>query len=119
MLAWAARVEGARARGELRAHVAAEVQVIEVGGLALVAVPGEVFAELGLAVRRGAAELGKRAAVLAYANGNLGYIPARGAYPEGGYEVASAYRFYGYPAALAPEAGELVVAAALRLLGES
>jgi hypothetical protein len=117
MLAWAAQVGQNRARAALRADLEAEVQVIEVGGLALVAVPGELFAELGLAIRRGAAALGKRAVVLAYANGNLGYIPTRGAYPEGGYEVASAYRFYGYPAALAPEAGERVVAAALALLG--
>ena len=44
------------------------------------------------------------------------YIPARRAYPHSGYEVAEAYKYYGYPAALAPEAGEQYVAAAVQLI---
>ena len=29
-----------------------------------------------------------------YANGNIGYLPFREAYHEGGYEVETAYKFY-------------------------
>jgi len=93
--------------------VTTEIQVIHVGNLALVSAPGELFVELGLAIK--AAAVGD-CFVCGFTNDNIGYIPARRAYPHGGYEIADAYHYYGYPAALAPEAGELVVAVAQQLL---
>ena len=78
--------------------------------------PGESFVEFGLAIKeRGAPGT---IVTLAYANGTPGYIPHRSAYAAGGYEVDDAFRYYGAPAAFAPEAGEAVVAAALALLDE-
>jgi neutral ceramidase len=111
MLAWAERVMAQRQAGARFESVAAEVQAITIGGLALVGVPGELFAAPGLEIK--ARSSARRTIVLGYANGNIGYIPTRAAYQLGGYEVASAYRFYGYPAAVGPEAGEMVVEAAL------
>ncbi|HRW08219.1 MAG TPA: neutral/alkaline non-lysosomal ceramidase N-terminal domain-containing protein [Caldilineaceae bacterium] len=94
--------------------VTTELQVLRIGDLALVSAPGELFVELGLAIKAGAAD--GHCFVCGFGNDNIGYIPARRAYPHGGYEIADAYKYYGYPAVLAPEAGELLVATALGLL---
>ena len=68
--------------------LAVEVQVISLGReLAWVSLPGEVFVELGLAIKRGSPYRTTICAELA--NGSVGYIPTRTAYPQGNYEVVS------------------------------
>ena len=99
---------------QLPVAIEAEVQIITLGEVALVLLPGEMFVEFGLAIKERAAP--RPIITLAYANGTPGYIPHRSAYPEGGYEVEEAYRYYGYPACFAPEAGAALVEAALDLL---
>lgn len=100
--------------------VETELQVLQVGDLAFVSAPGELFVELGLAIKASKAGKTEKAEghcfICGFGNDNIGYIPARRAYPHGGYEITEAYRYYGYPAALAPEAGELLVARAGDLL---
>lgn len=113
MLGWAEDTLAGLRLNSLARTVAAEVQVIRVGDVWLVGVPGELFVELGLAIKRGLQP--QPAFICGYANDDIGYLPARSAYARGGYEVNDAYKYYGYPAALAPEAGEAVVTAALRL----
>jgi len=84
-----------------------EVQVIALGrDLAWVALPGEVFVELGLAIK-------KRSPfpctfVVELANENIGYIPDRRSYAEGNYEPESAR--------CAAGSGERLVDAAVRVL---
>jgi hypothetical protein len=86
-----------------------EVQVIALGDrVAWVSLPGEIFVELGLAVKKGSRFPFTMIAELA--NGSVGYVPNRPAYAEGNYEVVSAR--------CAEGSGELLVEAALRLLGE-
>jgi neutral ceramidase len=113
---WTERMFEAMQDHQLTPTVNAEIQTIRVGNLVLVGVPGEYFVELGLQIKEG---LNQRDAaqvmICGFANGNVGYIPARRAYPLGGYEVADAYKYYGYAAALAPEAGEQIVAKAIVL----
>lgn len=92
----------------------AEVTVLSLGEVRIVALPGEDFVELGLEIKEKAGH--PAIMVLAYANGCPGYIPHRSAYATGGYEVADSHRFYGYPSGFAPEAGERLVAEALALL---
>jgi len=116
MRSWAEETLAAL-EGDVAPHaVAAEVQVIRAGPVVLVGVPGECFVELGIAVKEALA--GHPVLILSCANGNVGYIPTRSAYAEGGYEIDEAFKYYGYPAALAPEAGELVVDSAIRLAGQ-
>jgi len=69
---------------------------------------------LGLAVKAGAPT--GHCFLCGFGNDNIGYIPTAQAYPQGGYEIADAYKYYGYPAALAPEAGQHYVATALQLV---
>jgi hypothetical protein len=110
-LAWAAALRA----GRLSTAITAEVMAIMLGEVALVLLPGEMFVELGLAIKERAAP--RKVVTIAYANGTPGYIPHRSAYAEDGYEVVEAHRYYGNPACFAPEAGEALVEAALALLG--
>lgn len=84
-----------------------EVQVIALGDdLAWVSLPGEIFVELGLAIKKDSPFPTTILAELA--NGSIGYVPSRRAYPQGNYEVVSAR--------CAEGSGEKLVEAASRLL---
>ncbi len=86
-----------------------EVQVIALGSeLAWVALPGEIFTELGLAIKQDSPF--RRTIIAELADGSIGYIPARRAYAQGNYEVVSAR--------CAEGSGERLVDAANRLLKE-
>lgn len=89
--------------------VTVEVQALRLGDIVLVALPGEVFVEYGLALRE---EFGDCIVPIGYANGSPGYIPWHDAYAQGGYEVDSAYKYYGYPSCIAPEGGQRLLDAA-------
>ncbi|MBM4093028.1 MAG: hypothetical protein FJ276_27010 [Planctomycetes bacterium] len=87
----------------------AEVQVIALSDdLAIVALPGEIFVELGLALKK--ASPFKRTFIAELANGSIGYVPNKSAYPEGNYEVVSAR--------CAEGSGEMLVDEAVKLLKE-
>ncbi len=86
-----------------------EVQVIALGrDLAWVGLPGEVFVELGLALKK--ASPFRQTFVAELANEDLGYIPDRRSYAEGNYEPESAR--------CAAGSGEKLVEQALRLLNQ-
>lgn len=120
MLHWTERMFEEMQDHLLTPTVNAEVQVLQIGDLVVVGVPGEYFVELGLQIKEGIQQAGAHQVMIAgFANGNVGYIPARRAYPKGGYEVADAYKYYGYPAAIAPEGGEQIVTCAVRLATDS
>ncbi len=115
MLEWARQVEARRSAGTLRDTVDAEIQVLVLGDIVFIGVPGELFAALGLAIKAGIPV--RHPIILGYTNSNIGYISTASAYERGGYEVASAYKFYNYPAALAAHAGQLVVETAISVAG--
>jgi hypothetical protein len=84
-----------------------EVQVITLGdSLAWVSLPGEIFVELGLAIKK--ASPFANTMIVELANGSIGYVPNRSAYREGNYEVVSAR--------CAEGSGELLAEAASRML---
>ena len=86
-----------------------DVQVFALGqDIAWVALPGEVFVELGLNIK--AASPFQQTNIIELANGITPYIPHRSAFSEGQYEVVSSRYAEG--------AGELLVATAIRLLAE-
>lgn len=69
--------------------IPAEVQVISLGDdLAWVSLPGEIFVELGLTIKQGSPF--RQTMIAELANGSIGYVPNRVAYPQGNYEVVSA-----------------------------
>ncbi|MGI9069376.1 MAG: neutral/alkaline non-lysosomal ceramidase N-terminal domain-containing protein [Pyrinomonadaceae bacterium] len=67
-------------------HLPIELQGFRLGDAAFVAIPGEVFVEIGLAIKR---RLPYMTFVIGIANGYIGYVPTREAYADGGYEVVS------------------------------
>jgi hypothetical protein len=84
-----------------------EVQVIALGpDVAFVSLPGEIFVELGLAIKK--ASPFKHTFIAELANGSIGYIPNQPAYAQGAYEVVSTRAAEG--------SGERLVEAAVRLL---
>lgn len=91
--------------------------VIALGDLCLAIYPGEVFVEFGLELK--ARFVGHQVIPLAYGNAAPGYLPHRSAYPQGGYEVVEAYRYYGQRAPFTAEAGERLQATMTRLVAEA
>jgi hypothetical protein len=114
MLGWAEATLSGVLRGNVPAYVPAELQVICLGEVMLVGIPGEIFSELGKEIKSSTSM--RQVTVLGYTNNDIGYIPTCQAYAQGGYEINDAFKFYGYPAVLAPEAGDLVRQSAARLL---
>lgn len=87
----------------------AEVQAILIDNLVHVSIPAEYFVQHGLRIKEETHPL--RTRVVGYANGMLGYVPHREAFPRGGYETT-----FGYRSKLAPEAGDLLADAAIELV---
>ncbi len=86
-----------------------EVQVLTLGkDLAFVSLPGEAFVELGISIKK--ASPFPYTIIVELANGSVGYIPNKSAYPEGNYEVVSAR--------CAAGSGEMLVEAAVKMLNE-
>jgi len=76
--------------------------------------PGEIFTEIGLAVK----ERSPAAPTLyaGYANGEVCYFPTAASYPEGGYEPEYGNRPHGLPAPVSPECERILVERAVRNL---
>jgi len=90
--------------------VAAEIQVIVCGPLAIVGLPGEPMTELGLAIREKSPF--PQTLVLGYSNGNgAHYVGMPGEKARGGYETTAA-------GAGTAECGTIMVEAANTLLAE-
>jgi len=86
-----------------------EVQAFRLGAdTAIVTLPGEIFVEHGLSIKR--ASPFKHTFVIELANDNCAYVPTREAYAQGAYEVINSRLQQG--------GGEMLVDAALRLLKE-
>ncbi len=86
-----------------------EVQVITLGDqLAWVSMPGEMFVQLGLNIKRGSPF--SQTMIAELANGSVGYIPDHLAYGQGNYEVVSTR--------CADGSGELLMDTAVAMLRE-
>ena len=85
-----------------------EVMVVRIGQLAFVGLPGEVFCELGLAIKRGSPA--RYTLVAGLANDAVGYLPTPEAFGQGGYEPTPGSTFY------EPNAGTRLVESALSQL---
>lgn len=88
----------------------AEVMALRIGPAGIVALPGELFCETGLAIKR--ASPAKHTMVIELANDAVGYLPTRQAYQQGGYEVTPGATAY------APGCAERLAESAKRQLRE-
>jgi hypothetical protein len=86
-----------------------EVQAFRLGEeLAIVGLPGEIFVELGLAIKK--ASPFKTTLVIELCNDAPGYVPTQLAFAEGSYETVNSRVHAG--------GGELLVEAAVKVLTE-
>ena len=93
-------------------EVQVEIQAVRVGDFAIAAAPGELFVELGLAIKRQSPFA--TTLVNELANGSaIGYVCTRDAFVQGGYEPRLTME-----SRLPPEMGELCVDRAVTLLRE-
>jgi neutral ceramidase len=86
--------------------IQAELQVMSVGQVAIVGIPGELFVELGLAIQKESPF--PYTFIVELANGSIDYIPTREAYQQRAYEDTSAR--------LGAGSGEKIVDAAIEML---
>jgi hypothetical protein len=100
----------AELREEYGESMPVEVQAFRIAGdLAIVTLPGEVFVELGLAIKEGSPFANTLVIELANSN-RTRYVPTRKAFCEGDYEVVNSR--------LESGGGEMMVEAAVALLEE-
>ncbi|MDQ3750646.1 MAG: neutral/alkaline non-lysosomal ceramidase N-terminal domain-containing protein [Acidobacteriota bacterium] len=88
----------------LDGHLPVELQAFRIGDAAFLAVPAEVFVEIGLELKRRATH---KTYIVGIANGYIAYFPTEAAYADGGYEVVSSK--------IAPESESVFYQEALRL----
>jgi neutral ceramidase len=113
-LNWARRTAAEIASGTPRTSVRGPISAVRVGDAAIVTGPGEVFTEIGLAVKeRSPADVTFYAG---YTNGCISYMPTAAEYPLGGYEPSYGHKTYGLPAQVAPETERLLVETGVRLV---
>jgi neutral ceramidase len=92
-----------------QARRALEVQTFRLSDdTAIVGLPGEIFTDLGLAIK--AASPFKNTLVIELCNDDIAYVPTRKAFAEGSYEIVNSR--------VAPGGGEILVETAVRLLKE-
>ncbi len=84
------------------------VTVARVGNVAFVGLSAEVLTEIGMAIKAGSPY--QHTFVITHCNGSSGYLPPEHLYVEGGYEITSS--------AFAPQAAEMVVKQAVKMLHE-
>jgi hypothetical protein len=85
-----------------------ELMTVRLGNMALVGIPGEMFSELGMEIKKLSPT--RNTLVIELANDAIGYLPAQNAFAEGGYESSTGSTTY------EKGAGEELVASALRQL---
>ncbi|MFA5865329.1 MAG: neutral/alkaline non-lysosomal ceramidase N-terminal domain-containing protein [Phycisphaerae bacterium] len=69
-----------------------EVMAIRIGNLAIVGLPGEIFCEFGMEIKKHSPA--KHTLVIELANDAVGYIPTQNAFAEGGYEPSTGSTMY-------------------------
>jgi hypothetical protein len=90
-------------------NIPLEIQVFRLSrDVAVVGLPGEVFVELGLAIKK--ASPFATTLVVELCQDSPGYIPTKKAFAEGSYETVNSR--------VAPGGGEMMAEAAIRLLKE-
>ena len=110
--AWARQLAVSAENGTVPEGVPLRVSRLSIGPLTLVGLSAEAFNYFERMVRQAH---GDAIFIVGYANGLLGYLPSPEAFPEGGYEVEDAHKFYG-GLPLSPEAPAVAMAAIDRVL---
>ncbi|MFH1884254.1 MAG: neutral/alkaline non-lysosomal ceramidase N-terminal domain-containing protein [Planctomycetota bacterium] len=88
-------------------YITTEIQVLRLGDIYILGLPGEILVEVGLEIKKRAGV--EKLFIISVSNDTIGYVCHSQAYEEGGYEPGSGTN-------LAKGAGEIMVREALDLL---
>jgi uncharacterized small protein (DUF1192 family) len=103
--------------GEASRSVPVEVQLLRIGDeIAFFAVPGELFVEVGLKLKRAMGLPGSF--VIAYANGSVGYLPSRRAEEWGWCEHDDSYKLSERPANFSGAIEDVLLEALKKMLSD-
>jgi neutral ceramidase len=90
-------------------HVTTEIQVLRLGDIYILGLPGEILVEVGLEIKKRAGP--ENLFIVTVSNDIIGYVCHSRAYEEGGYEPGSGTN-------LAKGAGEIMIKQALDLINQ-
>lgn len=90
-------------------YLATEMQVLRIGDIYILGLPGEVLVEVGLEIKKRAGL--KNLFIVSLSNDAIGYVCHSQAYEEGGYEPGSGTN-------LAKGAGEIMIKEALNIINQ-
>ncbi len=82
-------------RGAYPKYLELEIQVLQLGKIIIVALPGEVFTEIGMKLKTSWRNY--EVLIAGYGNGDIGYIPTKKAYQKWSYATHCAPMYYGFP----------------------
>jgi neutral ceramidase len=110
---WAEQTEEQLRERRAPTSVEGLLSAVRIGDGAIVSAPGEIFSEIGLAVKeRSPADVTLYAG---YTNGIISYFPTADEYPFGGYEPGYGNRTFGLPAQVEPVCERILVETGARL----
>ncbi|MFH1007946.1 MAG: neutral/alkaline non-lysosomal ceramidase N-terminal domain-containing protein, partial [Candidatus Latescibacterota bacterium] len=115
---WEERTLASLREGTARTSLPAEIQIMRIGpDIMLVAIPGELFAEVGLEMRK---QLScKHLFIVGYANGYVGYLPsAKSCREDGDKPRYDWHKFFWYPANFTEEVEPAILKAVRELADE-
>ncbi|MBA7506130.1 hypothetical protein ES706_04810 [subsurface metagenome] len=90
-------------------YITTEIQVLRLGDIYILGLPGEILVEVGLEIKRRAGV--EKLFVISLSNDTIGYVCHSQAYEEGGYESVSGTN-------LAKGAGEIMIKEALDIINQ-
>jgi hypothetical protein len=113
-LNWARRTLAQLTGETVLDHALGTINAVRIGEGGIVTGPGEIFTEIGMAVKERSPATPTFYA--GYTNGLITYFPTAESYAEGGYEVESGHRSAGLPSQPSPECERILVERGVRLM---
>jgi hypothetical protein len=109
---WARKTERSLLDGTAPTSREGRIHAIRIGDGVIVSGPGEVFSEIGMAVKERSP--GTPTMYAGFTNGLIAYFPTAAEYAYGGYEADYSCRGHGNPSHVAPECEQILVETGVR-----
>ncbi len=114
-LRWAENMLSYHAEHPAPTGIEAEFGLAVIGDqIVIISVPGEIFSQIGIHAKQLVQD--KSVLFCGYCGSSVGYIPTAEALREGGYEVDSAYRLYGFAGPFTSDTEPLIYSTIRELL---
>ena len=113
---WARKTEQALLDGTAPTSREGRIHAIRIGDGVIVSGPGEVFSEIGMAVKERSP--GRPTMYAGFTNGLIAYFATAAEYAHGGYEADYSCRGHGNPSHVAPECERILVETGVRAAEE-